>query len=75
MYRQDGGAWERFMKYADGLDALSGVKFHPHNILQWVRVNTAKKHNRSDKDVARRELTYYGNYPGQYIPKGLRAKR
>ena len=38
--------WERFMKYADGLDKLSGVKYHPHKIVQWCKVNAAKEHQR-----------------------------
>lgn len=60
--------WEA-IKYAAGLDALSGVKYHPTSINQWCKINAAKLRNRSDKDAACRELTYFGNYPGQYVPK------
>ena len=37
--------WERFMKYADGLDSLSGVKYHPSSINQWCKVNAQKMHH------------------------------
>jgi hypothetical protein len=37
------------MKYAPGLDALSGVKYDPSNIRQWVKVNGQKAHNQGVK--------------------------
>ena len=33
------------MKYAPGLDALSGVKYDPSNIEQWCKVNAQKAHH------------------------------
>lgn len=36
--------WEA-IKYARGLDALSGVKYDPSDIRQWVKVNTQKAHH------------------------------
>ena len=41
--------WEDRMKYAPGLDALSGVKYDPSNIRQWVKVNGQKAHNQGVK--------------------------
>ena len=53
--------WET-IKYAAGLDSLSGVKYDPSNVFQWASVNEAKKHNRSDKDPTCREWDTFGNY-------------
>lgn len=37
--------WEDRMKYAEGLDALSGVKYDPSDIRQWCKVNDQKAHH------------------------------
>jgi hypothetical protein len=53
--------WENIMKYAAGLDSLSGVKYHPWDVVQWAKVGDQKAHNQchSLKGGGRLRRYYY----------------